>query len=403
MGKAAWTKGAGPLVPFANGMRSELIRHGYSKGATKHHMIVMGQLNRWLLRQGIGVGEISLRLAEQFLVHRRACGQRRVPTLQTLGPLFEHLRDQQALPVEEVAERAALDELVARYRHHLIHDRDLAPNTVLRYERTARRFLTRRASETGGETGAEGLGSEDITAYLLECCSRLVVTSAKREAADIRALLRFLYLEGLIHTDLGVSLPPVAGWRDTGLPATLSRAEIAAVLDSCDRSSATGLRDLAILSLLARLGLRAGEVAAIQLDDIDWRAGEIMVRAKARREERLPITEDVGESLVAYLRDARPASDCRNLILTGYAPFRRIHPSSITSVVYRACRRAGLARAGAHRLRHSLAREMLRQGGNLVEISQVLRHRDVATTLLYAKVDLDALRTVSRPWPGVGR
>jgi site-specific recombinase XerD len=183
----------------------------------------------------------------------------------------------------------------------------------------------------------------------------------------------------------------------------MTAAQVAAVLDSCDRSRPRGLRDYAILNLLGRLGLRSGEVAALRLADIDWRAGEIWVRGKARRDDRLPLTVGVGEAIAGYLRDGRPASPYSNVILTNYAPFRGIHPSSITRIVYRACQRAGLAPVGGHRLRHALATEMLRQGGDLLEIGQVLRHRDLATTSAYAKLDRAALRTVARPWPGARR
>ena len=204
-------------------------------------------------------------------------------------------------------------------------------------------------------------------------------------------------------TDLGTAMPPVAGWRNTRLPATMSAADVTALLDACDRSQPSGLRDLAILTLLARLGLRSGEVAALQLGDIDWRAGEIVVRGKARCQDRLPLTVEAGEAIAGYLRDGRPRSRCPKVILTLYAPYRGIHPSSITRVVYRACQRAGLPPVGGHRLRHALASEMLRQGSDLIEISQVLRHRDLATTSVYAQVDRAALRTVARPWPGAGR
>ena len=169
-------------------------------------------------------------------------------------------------------------------------------------------------------------------------------------------------------------MPPVATWRGTRLPRTITAAEVDAVLGICDRSTASGRRDYAILCLLARLGLRCGEVAALQLGDVDWRCGEIVVRGKARRQDRLPLPVQVGEALAAYLREDRPACACPQLILTLYAPPRPIHPASITNVVYRACRRAGLAPVGGHRLRHALATEMLRRGGNLIEIAQVLRH-----------------------------
>jgi integrase/recombinase XerD len=404
MGTVSWTEGEGPLVPLASGFRRHLERCGYAPRAVRGHLLVMGQLNQWLVAEGLSAAELIPARVEQFFAARWAAGQRRVPTMQALAPLLEYLRDQHVLAPERPSAMTPVEELLAGYRHYLAHDRGLAPLTVLRYERMARRFLIRHVWQTGGPTGAEGLGSAEVTAYLLACCSHLATTgSAKREAADLRSLLRFLYLQGLTATDLGSAMPPVAGWRDTRLPATMNATDVAALLDGCDCSRPAGLRDFAILSLLGRLGMRSGEVAALQLGDIDWRAGEILVRGKAGRGDRLPLTVEAGEAIAAYLTDGRPPSPCQSVILTCYAPFRPIHPSSITRVVYRACRRAGLALVGGHRLRHALATEMLRQGGDLVEISQVLRHRDLATTSVYAKVDRAALRTVAQPWPGAGR
>jgi integrase len=172
------------------------------------------------------------------------------------------------------------------------------------------------------------------------------------------------------------------------------------LLDGCERTNAGGLRDLAILLLVARLGLRCAEVARLQIDDIDWRAGELIVRGKAQRRERLPLPWDVGEALAGYLRQARPHSGVREVFLTSKAPIRAIRPDLVSDVTRRACERAGLPRVGAHRLRHALATELLRRGASLVEVSQILRHRDLATTAIYAKVDLATLRSLARPWPG---
>lgn len=365
----------------------------------KHSLALMGQLSRWLAAEGLGVEVLTPGVAQQFLDARRSAGQRRVPTLASLASLLDHLREQGVLGPEPPAELTARDSLLAGYRHHLVHDRGLATTTVRRYERFAKRFLAERARRDGGETGAEALTSAEVNAFMLEASTRLVVESAKREAADLRALLRYLYVAGALNVDLGAAMPPVATWRGRALPPTMSPTDVEQLLASCDRSTTSGRRDLAVLVLLARLGLRAGEVAALELGDVDWRAGEIVVRGKARRKDRLPLPVEVGEALVDYLREGRPTCDCRRLVLTLYAPARPIHPSSITGVVYRACRRAGLARVGGHRLRHALATEMLRQGGDLLEIAQVLRHSDLGTTAAYAKVDRGALRRVARPWP----
>jgi integrase/recombinase XerD len=395
--------GEGPLAAYAAGYRGELERRGFSPRAARGRMEVAGQLDRWLAAEGLSAADLTVARAGQFFAALRAGGQRRVPAMPALAPLFAYLRDQQVLPPGQAAVTPA-EELIASYRRYLALERGVAPLTALRYERMARRFLAGRMSGAGARTGAGNLCGAEVIAYLAGCCSRLSTTgSAKREAADLRSLLRFLYLKGITATDLGTAMPPVAGWRDTRLPATMSAADVTALLDACDRSRPSGLRDLAILTLLARLGLRSGEVAALQLGDIDWRAGEIVVRGKARCQDRLPLTVEAGEAIAGYLREGRPGSRCDRVILTLYAPYRGIHPSSITRVVYRACCRAGMAPVGGHRLRHALASEMLRQGSGLVEIGQVLRHRDLATTSVYAKVDRAALRAVARPWPGAGR
>lgn len=394
----------GPLVAFEAGFLAYLDECGYSVRAAGERVDLLRQLSLWLATQELSAAGLTAAEAQRFFATRRAAGQRRVPTLRMLVPLFDYLRGLRVVPAER-PRTTQLDDLLARYGQYLEHDRGLASLTVVRYQRMARRFLSHRALRDGSETGAEGLNAAEIHGYLLECRSRLVIESIKREAADLRSLLRFLHSQGLTDTDLGTAVPPVAGWRDARLPATMTAAEVSAVLDSCDRSQPRGLRDHAVLTLLGRLGLRSGEVAALRLADIDWRAGEVWVRSKAKacRADRLPLTVEVGEAVVSYLRDGRPSSQHPNAILTNYAPFRGIHPSSITRIVYRACQRAGLAPVGGHRLRHALATEMLRQGGDLLEIGQVLRHRDLATTSAYAKLDRAALRTVARPWPGARR
>jgi site-specific recombinase XerD len=202
---------------------------------------------------------------------------------------------------------------------------------------------------------------------------------------------------------LAAAVPPVAGWHDTSVPAGLAATEVQLLLDHCDHNDPGGIRDLAILMLVARLGLRSIEVARLELADIDWRAGEIVVRGKARRRDRLPLPWEVGEALTRYLHEVRPSTAIRQVFLVTKAPRRAIRADLVSDVTRRACDRAGLPRVGAHRLRHALATEMLRQGATLVQVSQVLRHRDLATTAIYAKVDLGTLRQVAQPWPGAQR
>ncbi len=216
--------------------------------------------------------------------------------------------------------------------------------------------------------------------------------------AELRSLLRFLYLEALIATPLGQGVPPVPGWKDTGVPRRLAVTEVQALLDSCDRATPRGKRDLAILLLLARMGLRASEVAGLGLDDLDWRAGELVVHGKGGRRERMPLPVEVGEAVVTYLLEARPRVERRTVFLTLVAPPRPMGHTAVGQMVWRQCRIAGLEPVRAHRLRHALATERLARGVRLPEIAQVLRQRDLATPAAYAKVDYPALRELALPW-----
>jgi site-specific recombinase XerD len=186
----------------------------------------------------------------------------------------------------------------------------------------------------------------------------------------------------------------------SSLPRGMKAAEIGRLLAGCDRDTAVGLRDYAVLSLLARLGLRGAEAAGLQLGDVDWRAGEITVTGKGSRTERLPLPAPAGDALAAWLKDGRPSCESRSVFVTVRRPYRPLTPEAVRSLMARACERAGMERRGAHRLRHSLATEMLRAGASLPEVGQVLRHRSMLSTSIYAKVDETALRPLARPWPG---
>lgn len=386
----------GPLAAYADGFRAELAGLGYTPECTVHKLWEAGRLGDWMTANGVEVGELSPARVREFFAAHDAVGERAIGR-RTLGPLLGYLRGVGVVPAETVG-ATPVELLVGRYRVWLVEERGLAARTVGRYEMTARRFLTSRAS--AGGCGAEGLCGADVTGFLLAECSRVSVGSAKGRVAELRSLLRFLFVEGLTATALAAAVPPVAGWRDTALPPTLTRAQVTAMLDSCDRATVTGCRDFAILMVLARLGLRAAEAAGLTLDDLDWRAGEIVVRGKGRRDDRLPLPVDVGEAIVSYVRGSRPTTACRAVFLTRYAPMRALAPVTVSKVAVAASRRAGLAEAvPAHRLRHALAADMLRHGAVLADISQVLRHRDLATTAIYAKVDHAALRELALDWP----
>jgi integrase/recombinase XerD len=262
-----------------------------------------------------------------------------------------------------------------------------------------RRFITARLIRN--ELKWESLDRADVIAFVHRACRGRSRGSASLLITGLRALLEYLYVQGLIRRPLASAVPSIARSKLAGLPRALETAELERLLAACDRRTRTGRRDFAMLMLLGRLGLRSGEVRALSLDDIDWRAGELMVRGKGNRLERLPLPADVGEALAAYLQRGRPATaQGRTVFVRIHAPHRTLTASAVTNTVYMASCRAGLGRVSAHRLRHTVATQMIRAGVALPEIGQVLRHRRLITTAIYAKLDREGLRRVARTWPG---
>lgn len=237
---------------------------------------------------------------------------------------------------------------------------------------------------------------------LRKAASGVSVSATQFFVSGLRAFLRFCFVEGLLQADLSPAGLAVTGRRRSSLPRGISRADAAALLGACDRRSGLGRRDHAVIIVLLRVGLRAREVAGLTLDDIDWRAGELVVRGKGGREDRLPLPADVGAAIASYLRRGRPASARREVFLRARAPYEPIASGTVCSTVRRACRRAAIAEVGAHRLRHTTACEMVQARVPLARIGQVLRHRSLQSTALYARVDRDQLRLLAQPWPQGG-
>lgn len=294
----------------------------------------------------------------------------------------------------------AVERVLAGYRSYLRLERGLRETTVACYEPRARRFLSHR--EGLEDLGLDRLTAADVTGFLAHECPLRGVGEAQLLVAVVRSVLRYLHLAGLIAAPLEWAVPAVAAVKDRSLPRALEPAVVDALLASCDRRRTVGRRNYAILLLLARLGLRASEVAQIALEDINWRAGEILIHGKGGREDLLPLPVDVGEALVGYLQ-RRPLGPegCRTLFLTAIASVGPMSRYAVTAVVREACWRVGVQRVGAHRLRHTLASGMLQAGASLEEIGQVLRHRERRTTAIYARVDRAALRALALPWPEV--
>ncbi|MEU1276332.1 site-specific integrase [Streptomyces sp. NPDC005799] len=381
-------------------MRVDLERLGYTPLTAAGHVRLVAHLSRWMLEQHLAPSELTKATVDAYFAERRALGYVNSVTGRSLRPLLDYLRNLGVTPTAApAAPRAPVEVLLARYRDYLSVERGLATTTVELNVRLVRPFLLGLA-ETEGRLDLGGLDAGEVTTFVLEQ-SRTRPGSAGRIVTALRSLLGFLHIGGLIEKPLSTAVLAVPGWTQTGLPKGLPDEQVAALLASCDRGSATGCRDFAILTLLVRLGLRAGEVAALALSDIHWRHGEITVRGKGNRCDRLPLPADVGEVIVDYLRDGRPerAQD-RTVFVRAQAPYRALTSNGVTTVVVIAGRRAGLGLIGAHRLRHSAATAMLGAGGSLTEIGQVLRHQRLLTTAIYAKVDHRTLRQLARPWPG---
>jgi integrase/recombinase XerD len=295
----------------------------------------------------------------------------------------------------------ALEAMLERYRHYLTVERGLGGATACNYAEAVRPFLRGRLSSDGRDLDLKQLQLADVIAFVVARCPYQSRGAAAQTVTALRSLLGFLYVEGTIERGLSMAVPKVAAWRLAGLPRDLEPTQVGSLLASCDRRRARGRRDFAIVTTLVRLGLRSGEVAALELDDIDWRAGEIVVHGKGNRAERLPLPVDVGEAIAGYLRRGRTASaQGRPVFVRLIAPHCGLGRGGVKHVVVDAARRAGLTSIGPHRLRHTAATQMLRAGASLAEIGQVLRHHHTSTTALYAKVDREALRTLARPWPG---
>ncbi len=388
----------GVLAPFVEGFGSALASRGYTAGSVRNMLKVLGQLGRWLEARGIAPCEVDSAQVDAFCEYRRA-GWRRPVEHRSAQLVLEYLIGQGVVPFPPCPVPSALDELLETFRVWMVEERGLAEPTILRYLRTARSFLDQR------DAGAavRDLDGPEVNRFLLAEVRRCSVGAAKGRVAELRALLRFLFATGRTPVQLGAAVPPVAGWRDTGLVPRLSPDAVQGLLDSCDRTTPMGVRDHAILMLLARLGLRSIEITRLTLDDVHWRQGEFTVRGKGGGVSRMPLPSEVGQALAAYLTDARPASEFRPVFLTCRAPLRPIPAAAVGDIVRHACRTAGLPEVGPHRLRHALATAMVARGVPITAISQVLRHRDLATTALYAKVDTEALRMVAKPWPGTAR
>jgi site-specific recombinase XerD len=390
----------GPLSPCIDAFARHLSERGYASWTAEEKIRVVSRLSHWLQGRDRRVEDLDEGVVSQFMECRRRKGLSLHGAKPALRDLLRYLRDAGVISCARV-ERGPLHAIEECFAQYLAEERGLAKPTIDNYLPTARAFLSERF---GKEPIALGeLTPKDITGFILRHANRMSPKRAQLVTSALRGFFRFLYEQGKISTDLAASVPSVANWRLSDLPKSLEPEQVKRLLKSCNRATPAGRRDYAILLLLARLGLRGGEVAHMELDDIDWENGELMVRGKSFRQDRLPIPKDVGEALAGYLCEGRPRCSSRRVFIRLRAP-RQGFPNSIAicNIVQRALRRAGLhpERRGSHLLRHSLATTMLRGGASLAEIGEVLRHELPSTTEIYAKVDVAALRALALPWQG---
>jgi site-specific recombinase XerD len=393
------------LVPHLSAFAASLRDNGYATTTMQSKLGLLTDFAQWLERRGIPISEVDERRAEAFIRGRQRAGRLHRGDRETLKQFLSHLRSRHIIPspVGPICDNSRLTDILNRYETHLRSERGLATATIVNYVPFARKFLVERFQDR--TVLLPELQAVDISAFILQHAHTMGCRRAQLMTTAFRSFFRFLFQSGELQADLALSVPTIADWRLSTIPKYLVPDEVARVVSSCDRQTPTGRRDYAILLLLARLGLRAGEIVALQLDDIDWRAGEILIRGKGLLHDRMPLPVDVGEALTFYLRTDRPSCKMRRLFVCMKAPRSGFAgPSTVTTIVRRAIDRAGLCPAfkGAHVMRHSLATTMLRSGASMGEIGEILRHRIPSTTEIYAKLDFEGLRSLAHLWPKGG-
>lgn len=393
----------GVFGPYIDGIAAGLATEGYARQSVKVAVCLLSNFGRWVAARNLPVSAISEQTVREF---RRARGQpywrqqgndatlrRLLVRLRFLGVAPEAVRQDECTPAERLCEE---------FGRYLREERGLSAATVLNSCPVAGLFIRERFGT--GVVDLFGLRAADLQAFVFRHAREKHSKGVHRLLTGLRSFLRFLYHRGKIPSPLADLVPKAPRWRRSQTPKYLSADEVKRVLDSCDRSSATGQRDYAMLLLLARLGLRGGEIVSLELEDIRWEAGEFTVCGKGQQRKRFPLFEDVGEALAAYVKNARQSPwNSRRVFLRTKAPYRGLAGvSTLNKVVRQSLLRAGLAPPckGSHLFRHSLATNMLRNGATLTEIGQILHHTHPDTTSIYAKVDIAGLRALALPWPG---
>jgi len=391
--RAAAVVVTGPLASFKTAYAAELHELGYTPLGVVKQLRQVASLSRWLEQSGFGAADLSEEVLEQFLAVRPGLVRSSSPGLAALLAVLRCAG--MTVGAGRCVSNSAVDDLLDSFRDHLLAERGIGISTADRYVEYARRFL----SERSGTAELSVLTSAEVTRCVQREAARVAVASTQYFVAGLRAFLRFCLIEGLVGSDLSAAALAVTGRGHSSLPKGISAADAAALLRSCDRRRDVGRRDYAILLVLLCLGLRASEAAGLSLDDIDWRTGQIVVHGKAHRQDRLPLPVEVGEAIAGYLRRGRPRSPYREVFLRAVAPIGPLERGGVSWIVRRACHRARIAEVGGHRLRHTLACDLVTAGAGLPEIGHLLRHRSLTSTAIYARVQINGLRELALPWP----
>jgi integrase/recombinase XerD len=393
----------GPLSAHVGAFAHWAREQGYARSSRYQRVLLTAGFSRWLAHQGVTLCQISSEHPDAYLQSRTRGRPVRQADTTVLEQFMTFLRDQRVIPAAKITpcRLTRIDQEILAFETYLRQARAVADGTVGNYLRCIRPFLRQRFGN--GRVMLSRLCAGDVVRFVQREVPHLRLPRAKLLTTALRSFLHFARYRGDVVLDLAAAVPAVAHWSMTTIPRAIPADAVRQVLASMRRRTATERRDYAIVLLLARLGMRAGEVAGLQLEDIDWGAGQVSVRGKGGHRTALPLPASVGKAIATYLRHGRPHSTTRRVFLRAKAPNRGFQTSAaISAVVRHALLQAGVQGPtnGAHQFRHALATQMLRHGASLTEIGQVLRHRSPQTTTIYAKVDLDALRSLALPWPG---
>ena len=391
-----------PLGPYINIFAKNIHDQGFSRKHGCYQIRVLASFNKWIQKYNFEIKDINHHKINAFLDDRKKILKINHPDRPALNRLLDILNDMGIIDDKEQNEVKTGRQIIEDgYKQYLSHERHLAPSTILNYMPIVHQFLSECFSTNNIQLYK--LRVKDITGFIRRHAQAVSVKRAKIMVTAIRSFLKYLLLQGKIDTDLSVCVPTVPCWKLSTLPTFLQPKQVQTVLRSCDRKTSLGMRNYAILLLLARLGLRACEIKSITLDDIEWESGNISIYGKGRSISRLPLPKDAGEAIVTYIKYGRPTCSTRHIFVRHTAPIRELgNSSTISSIVRRALIHAGIKsfHMGAHIFRHTVATEMLNQGASLDEIGELLGHSNPNTTSIYAKVDIKALKKLAQPWPG---